>query len=156
MKGNDQVIECMNSLLADELTAINQYMVHAELCDNWGYERLHDAVQGRAVVEMKHAERLISRIIFLDGMPIVSLLREIHVGSDVPKQLQSDWNAEYGAIKAYNDGVRLCGEVGDNGTRAMLESILQDEEGHIDWIEAQQDEIAQMGLQDYLGEQTED
>ncbi len=156
MKGNEQVIECMNSLLADELTAINQYMVHAELCDNWGYERLHDAVQERAVTEMKHAERLISRMIFLDGQPIVSLLREIRVGSDVPKQLQSDWNAEYGAVKAYNDGVRLCREVGDNGTRALMESILQDEEGHIDWIETQQEEIAQMGLPDYLGEQTED
>jgi bacterioferritin len=153
MKGNDKVIETLNVQLADELTAVNQYMVHSEMCANWGYERLHKATEKRAIDEMKHAEKLIARILFLEGMPIVSNLNKITIGPDVEKQLKNDWNAEAGAVKAYNDAIRLAVEVGDNGTRELFESILKDEEDHIDWLEAQLDQVAQMGIQNYLVEQ---
>ena len=153
MKGNDKIIEKLNALLADELTAINQYMVHSEMCANWGYKRLHEAIEKRAIVEMKHAEKLIGRMIFLEGKPVVSSLNKINIGPEVEAQLKNDWAAEEGAIKAYNEGIRLAVEIGDNGTRELLESILTDEEDHIDWIEAQLDQIKQMGLQNYLAEQ---
>ncbi len=153
MKGNEQIIEKLNYMLADELAAINQYMVHSEMCDNWGYERLHAKIEERAFTEMRHAERIIARILFFEGRPIVSNLHKINIGADVEAQLKSDWAAEEGAIEMYNDGIRLAAEVGDNGTRDMLESILTDEEDHIDWIEAQLDQINQMGIQNYLVEQ---
>ncbi|HYA42487.1 MAG TPA: bacterioferritin [Syntrophobacteraceae bacterium] len=153
MKGNESVIEKLNDLLSDELTAINQYFVHAEMNENWGYERLHDKIRERAIQEMKHAEKLIARIIFLEGRPIVSNLKKISIGAEVPAQLQNDWEAEDGAIKSYNDGIRLCMELADNGSRELLDSILKDEEDHIDWIEAQQDEIKHMGVANYLVEQ---
>jgi bacterioferritin len=155
MKGNDKIIEKLNALLADELTAVNEYMVHSEMCANWGYERLHKAIEKRAIDEMKHAEKHIGRIIFLEGMPIVSNLNKITIGPDVEAQLKNDWAAEEGAIKAYNEAIRLAVEVGDNGTRELLESILKDEEDHIDWIEAQLDQINQMGIQNYLVEQVD-
>src|SRR5512136_2051809 len=107
MKGNDKIIERLNVLLADELTAINQYMVHAEMCANWGYERLHGMIQRRAIDEMKHAERLIERILFLEGKPTVSLLRKINIGAMVDAQHANDHTAEEGAIKSYNEGIRL-------------------------------------------------
>ena len=152
MKGNGQILEALNALLADELTAINQYMVHSEMCANWGYQRLHAAVEKRAIVEMKHAEKLIERILFLEGRPIVNKLNQIAIGSEVAAQLENDLLAEQAAVKAYNEGVRLAVEVGDNGTRALLESILTDEEEHVDWLEAQLDQIQQMGIQNYLVE----
>jgi bacterioferritin len=145
----------LNQRLADELTAINQYMVHAEMCDNWGYEELDEAIQARAVAEMKHAERLIARILFLEGKPIVSNLNPIHIGADVAAQHNRDWQAERDAIQAYNESIRLAVEARDNGTRELLESILADEEDHIDWIEAQQDQIAQMGIENYLARQVD-
>jgi bacterioferritin len=154
MKGNERILECLNDLLADELTAINQYMVHSEMCEDWGYDRLHEAVEGRAMDEMKHAEQLIGRIIFLEGRPIVSSLKAIHIGAEVEKQISNDWDAEAGAVKAYNTGIALAVEVGDNGTRELLESILKDEEDHIDWLETQQDQIAQIGIQLYLNKQS--
>ncbi len=153
MKGNDKVIETLNVQLADELTAVNQYMVHSEMCSNWGYERLHKAIEERAIEEMRHAEKLIGRIIFLEGMPIVSNLNKITIGPDVQTQLKNDWNAEAGAVKAYNNAIRQAVEAGDNGTRELFESILKDEEDHIDWLEAQLDQVAQMGIQTYLVEQ---
>jgi bacterioferritin len=153
MKGNDKVIERLNARLADELTAINQYMVHSEMCDNWGYERLHGAIEKRAVGEMKHAERLIARILFLEGRPTVGQLNKIDIGAQVDDQLAKDWAAEAAAVRDYNADIRLAAEVGDNGTREMFESILRDEEDHIDWIEAQLDQIKQMGLQNYLEKQ---
>jgi len=153
MKGNEKIIKTLNTLLADELTAISQYMVHSEMCDNWGYERLHKVVEKRAIDEMKHAEKLIARILFLEGQPVVSRLKEMHIGPDVEKQLKNDWNAEAGAIKAYNAGIRLAAELGDNGSRELLESILKDEEVHIDWLEAQLDQVSQMGIQNYLHQQ---
>jgi bacterioferritin len=153
MKGNEQIIETLNALLADELTAINQYMVHSEMCADWQYERLHQAIEQRAIEEMKHAESHIGRILFLDGIPVVSKLNEITIGPDVETQLKNDLKAEEGAVKAYNAGIRLAVEVGDNGTRELLESILKDEEAHVDWLEAQLDQIEQMGIQNYLVEQ---
>ncbi len=135
MKGNPKLIETLNSLLADELTAINQYIVHSEMCANWGYSKLHDQFEKRAIGEMKHAEILIARILFLEGTPIVSKLNDIHIGADVPKQLANDHVAEEGAIAAYNAAIQLAGEVGDFATREILEHILKDEDEHIDKIE---------------------
>lgn len=156
MKGNEKIIAKLNDLLSDELTAVNQYMVHAEMAVNWGYETLADSVEKRAIDEMKHAERLIDRILFLEGMPVVSAYKTINIGPDVEKQIGNDWTAEDGAIKSYNDGVKLAVEVGDNGSRELMESILKDEEDHIDWIEAQKDQIKQMGIQIYLSNQGKD
>ncbi|NTV35382.1 MAG: bacterioferritin [Anaerolineaceae bacterium] len=153
MKGNDQIIAKLNFLLADELTAVSQYMVHAAMCDNWGYEKLHAAIEKRAIEEMKHAETHIDRILFLEGLPIVSNLNKMSIGDKVEAQLRSDHEAEVGAIKAYNEAIKLAVDLGDNGTREMLDSILKDEERHIDWIEAQLDQISQMGIQNYLVEQ---
>ena len=153
MKGNDQIIAALNNLLSDELTAISQYMVHSEMCDNWGFEKLHKAVEGRAITEMKHAEKLIARIIFLEGIPIVSKLKKITIGADIEAQLKNDLAAEYGAVKGYNEAVRLAYELNDNGSRELFDSILTDEEDHVDWIEAQLDQVKMMGLQSYLVEQ---
>ncbi|HLA80526.1 MAG TPA: bacterioferritin [Thermoleophilia bacterium] len=153
MKGNERIIERLNDLLADELTGINQYMVHSEMCANWGYERLHKADEARAIQEMRHAEKLIGRIIFLEGKPVVSKLKNLSIGEDVGTQHRNDRAAEESAIRAYNEGIRLAVEVGDNGSRELLESILKDEEEHIDWLEAQLDQIAQLGIQNYLVEQ---
>lgn len=153
MKGNQKIIERLNARLSDELTAINQYMVHAEMCENWRYNKLHDVVLKRSITEMKHAEKIIARILFLEGMPIVNKINKITIGSDVEKQLKNDWTAEYDAIKFYNEDIHTAGEIGDTGTRELLESILTDEESHIDWIEAQLDQIKQMGIQHYLSEQ---
>ena len=153
MKGAQKVIEALNSLLADELTAVNQYMVHAEVCDNWGYNKLHENIQKRAIEEMKHAEKLIARIVFLEGIPIVSELRKMNIGSDVPKMFASDHVLEEGAIKAYNADILVCGDAQDYATREILESILNDEDRHIDGIEEVQDEIAHMGIQVFLSTQ---
>jgi bacterioferritin len=153
MKGNDRIIARLNDLLADELTAINQYMVQSEMCDNWGYEKLHKAFEKRAVDEMKHAERLIARVLFLEGTPIVSKLNKINIGAEVETQHANDLKSEQGAIQAYNESINLAVQVGDNGTRELLEQTLKDEEAHIDWIEAQLDQIRQMGIQNYLVEQ---
>lgn len=156
MKGNEKLIEKLNDLLSDELTAISQYMVHSEMCDNWGYEKLHKAVEKRAIDEMKHAEKLIARILFLEGIPVVSNLKQMHIGAVVEKQHNNDRISEEGAIKSYNEAIRLAVEIGDNGTRELLESILKDEEDHIDWLEAQIDQISQMGIQNYLALQLQE
>jgi bacterioferritin len=153
MKGNDRVVEKLNALLADELTAISQYMVQAEMCANWGYKHLAEVIEKRAMDEMKHAEKHISRIIFLEQKPVVSELNKIHIGEVVEAFHKNDWESESGAIQAYNAAIQVAVEVGDNGTRELLESILKDEEEHIDWIEAQLDQIKQMGIQVYLSEQ---
>lgn len=150
MKTDPKVIEALNSLLADELTAINQYMVHAEMCENWGYGKLHDAIQKRAIDEMRHAEKLIGRILFLEGTPIVSNLKEIHVGADVSKMFGNDHISESDAIKSYNAAIALCGDAKDFATREILEGILNDEDKHIDDIEATQDQMGQMGIQVFL------
>lgn len=153
MKGNEKVLEHLNARLTEELTAINQYMVHAEMCDNWKYKHLDEKIQKRAIDEMKHAEKLIARILFLEGRPNVSNLNKITIGVEVPKMHEYDREAEVMAIRGYNESIRLAVEVGDNGTRELLEGILKEEEDHIDWIEAQLDQIKQMGPQNYLVEQ---
>lgn len=153
MKGNPKLIATLNDLLADELTAINQYMVHSEMAEAWGYKKLHEAFEKRAIDEMKHAEKIIGRILFLEGTPIVSKYGPIYIGSDIPRQFQNDLKAEQGAVAHYNKAIAEAVTAADNGTRDMFEAILADEEAHIDWIEAQLDQIDQMGLQIYLAGQ---
>lgn len=150
MKGNEKLLSALNGLLADELTAINQYMVHSEMCDDWGYEKLHKHFEKRAIDEMKHAEKLIGRILFLEGIPVVSSLNKITIGSTVPKQLENDRAAETGAIKAYNEAIILAGEVKDYATRDILQEILNDEDAHMDGIESLESKIEQMTLQVFL------
>jgi bacterioferritin len=150
MKGDPKLIKALNALLADELTAINQYMVHSEMCDNWGYDKLHKTIEKRAIDEMKHAEKLIGRILFLEGLPIVSDLKKLFIGADIPKMFVNDQVAEQGAIKSYNEAIVLAGNLKDYATREILESILKDEDAHIDGIEEVQDQIKQMSLQIFL------
>jgi bacterioferritin len=154
VKSNIKIIDVLNALLADELTAINEYMVHSEMCANWGYDRLHERIEKRAIDEMKHAEKLIARIIFLEGKPTVSKVNPVHIGEDVPKQLQSDLAVETQAVQDYNEAIHLADKVGDAATRTLLEEILRDEDAHVDWLEAQLDQIAQMGAAVYLSTQT--
>ena len=154
MKGQEKVIAMLNTFLADELTAISQYIVHSEMCANWEYTKLHDAVEKRAIEEMKHAEKLIARILFLEGAPIVTNLNKMSIGASVDAQLKNDREAEFGAIKGYNEGIRLFLDLGDNGSRELIDENLKDEERHIDWLEAQLDQITQMGLENYLLSQT--
>jgi len=153
MKGNPQLIDELNNRLAEELGAINQYFVHAEMCEDWGYTPLQDEIKQRSIQEMRHAEQLIERILFLEGRPIVSNLSKITIGKQVEEMHKYDIAAEVDAIKNYNDTIKLAAEVGDNGTKSMLEQILQEEEQHLDWIEEQQDQIEQMGIQRYLSKQ---
>jgi len=153
MKGNAKLIETLNSLLSDELTAINQYMVHSEMCANWGYERLHKHFEKRAIEEMKHAEKLIARILFLEGTPTVSVLGKMSIGADVPRQLAGDHALEMGAIKSYNAAIKQAGDANDFATREILEHILQDEDRHIDGIEELQDQIGHMTLPIFLATQ---
>lgn len=150
MKGDANVLDVLNDLLADELTAINQYIVHAEMAENWGYGKLKKLVRARAITEMKHAEKLIERILFLDGMPIVSKLNPIRIGADVHKQLTHDLVAEMIAVKNYNKAVNVAMRAGDNATKELLESILKDEDGHVNQIEEKMDQIKQMGIQNFL------
>jgi len=156
MKGNEKLLGKLNDLRSDELTAVNQYMVHAEMDDNWAYTRLAESVEKRAIDEMKHAEKLIARILFLEGIPVVSSLKKITIGDAVEKQIANDWQAEFDAIKSYNDGIKLACSVDDHGTEQLLKAILKDEEDHIDWLEAQQDQIKQIGIQNYLAEQVKE
>jgi len=150
VKGNQELIDVLNSLLADELSAINQYMVHSEMAEDWGYHKLHEHLEKRAITEMKHAEKLIGRILFLEGMPVVSKLKEIKIGTDVEKQLTHDLAAEMGAVKAYNDAIILAGEARDFVTQDMLQEILNDEDHHIDEIEELKDQISHMTLPVFL------
>ncbi|HTX67693.1 MAG TPA: bacterioferritin [Thermoleophilia bacterium] len=153
MKGDAKVIDELNARLAEELTAISQYFVHAEMCEDWHYGRLAEDIKKRSINEMKHAEKLIERIIFLDGRPIVSKLNKMHVGAAVPDMHANDLAAELDAVKAYNASIRVCVEQKDEGTKELLESILADEEEHVDWLEAQLAQIEQVGREIYLAEQ---
>jgi bacterioferritin len=153
MKGDEKLIKVLNELLSDELTAISQYMVHSEMCDHWGYDKLHKAIEKQAVDEMHHAEWLIGRILFLEGMPIVSKLNEMKIGKNVLEMVTNDQEAELGAVKAYNAGIALASEVGDEATGDLLTTILKMEEGHHDWAKKQRAQIEQMGLENYLSNQ---
>lgn len=156
MKGNPKMLAVLDSLLADELTAINQYMVHSEMCDDWGYEKLHKHFEKRAIDEMKHAEKLIGRILFLEGIPTVSNLKKIFIGDTVEKQLANDHAAELDAIKAYNDAIILAGELKDFATRNFLQQILNEEDMHMDEIEGLQSQIEQMTLPVFLTTQVKE
>ena len=155
MKGNDKILNVLNSLLAGELTVINQYMVHSEMCDNWGYSKLHLAIRKQAMDEMHHAEWLIERIIFLDGLPTVSKLNTIKIGKTVSEMIRNDGEDELEVVRNYNDAIKLAHEVDDEGSVDLLTKILKMEEGHVDWAEIQRAQIEQMGLENYLVNQTE-
>ena len=153
MKGNLRVIQRLNELLADELTAINQYMVHGEMCANWGYKKLHDIIKQRAIGEMKHAEKLIERILFLEGTPTVGVLNKISIGKNIAEQFKNDSYAESEAIIFYNNSIKLAESNSDEGTADVLRTILADEEKHLDWLETQSQMIEQISLKNYLVEQ---
>jgi bacterioferritin len=155
MKGSDKVLKKLNMLLADELTAVGQYIVHSEMCDNWGYGKLHDAIKKRAIEEMKHAERLIERILFLEGTPDVSGMEKVIIGKDVEQQFRNDRDAEAEANKSYNESIVVCSDARDYGTLELLKSILIDEEQHLDWLETQLSLIKQIGNKNYLIEQVD-
>lgn len=150
MKGDAEVIKVLGSVLTAELTSINQYFLHAEMCENWHYKGLAARIRKEAIDEMKHAEKLIERILYLDGMPDVQSYSPIRIGKDIPQMYANDLALEQEAVKRLNDGITTCVQRGDNGSRELLVSILQDEEEHIDWIEAQIHQIQAMGLQNYL------
>jgi bacterioferritin len=150
MKGDTRLTKVLNDLLADELTAISQYMVHSEMCNTWGYGHLHKAIEKQAIDEMHHAEWLIERILFLEGMPNVSKLNKIRIGKTVQEMIGTDREDELGAIKSYNAAIALAGEVGDQSTADLLTNILKMEEGHTDWADKQRTQIAQMGIESYL------
>jgi bacterioferritin len=150
MKGNEKLIQALNGLLADELTAINQYVVHGEMAEDWGYGKLKKSVGARSITEMKHAEKLIERILFLEGIPNVGSLNKIHIGADVPQQCANDLAAEMTAVAGYNSAIKLATDLGDNATKEILEGILKDEDGHVNEIEEKLDQINQMGIQHFL------
>ena len=150
MKGNDELIEVLNELLADELTAINQYIVHAEMCEDWGYIELYNGFKKRSFEEMKHAESLIARILFLGGIPEVSKLLQMHIGATVDKMIVNDHLSEIDAIAAYNKAIKLAAEVGDNATKDFLQGILNDEDKHVDELEELMDQLEQMTLPIFL------
>ena len=154
MKSNEKLLKTLNELLAEELTAISQYMVHSEMCDNWGYEKLHKAIEKQAVDEMHHAEWLIGRIIFVEGVPIVSNLRPMKIGKNVSEMVSNDEEAELGAIQAYNVGIQLAGAVSDQSTADLFTTILKEEEEHYDWNKKQLAQIEQISLENYLSNQT--
>jgi bacterioferritin len=153
MKGDPKIIDILNDVLTSELTAINQYFVHGEMCDNWGYQHLHDRIRKHSIGEMKHAESLIERVLFLEGIPNVQRLGKITIGENVPEQLAFDLVLEMDAVKRLNAGIESCRQADDNNSRHLLEEILEDEEEHIDWIEAQLALIEQVGAANYLAQQ---
>ena len=153
MKGDPKVIDFLNQVLKAELTAINQYFLHAEMCENWGYERLATLIRKESIEEMQHAEKLIERILYLDGSPNMSDYFKINIGQTVEQQYKNDVQLEYDAVKRLNDGIQLCIAQNDGGSRELAEKILSDEEHHIDWLEAQLHAIAEMGYQNYLAQQ---
>ena len=153
MKGNDQVIEALNRALTIELTAINQYFCQAKMCQNWGYTRLYQKHYHESLGEMKHAEMLIERILFLEGTPEIARYDVIRVGTNVREQFENDLKLELGGVKLYNETIALCNQVGDHGTRDLLEPILRESEEHVDWLETQLSLINDIGVQNYLTEQ---
>lgn len=154
MKGNSEVLSVLGDVLCAELTAINQYFIHAEMCENWKYDRLAGKIREESIEEMKHAEIVIERILFFDGAPNLQKYMKIKVGDSVKAQFNNDLKLELEAVKRLNDGIAICREQGDNGSRELLEKILEDEERHIDWIEAQLHQIKEMGYENYLSAQT--
>jgi bacterioferritin len=156
MQGNAAILKILNDLLTNELTAINQYFIHAKMCQNWGYQRLASKIRAESIDEMKHADEVIERILFLEGIPNLQKLNKLHVGQTVKEQLQSDLELEYSAIKFLNEGIAAARKAGDNGSEDLMTRILVGEEEHTDWLEAQLELIKQVGEQNYLAQQMRD
>ncbi|HKD06490.1 MAG TPA: bacterioferritin [Bryobacteraceae bacterium] len=156
MKGSAKVIAALNEALKEELTAINQYFLHAEMCENWHYQKLAERIKKESIDEMKHAEALIERILFLDGIPNMTELMQLSVGSNVKSQLESDLKLELAAVEMYNRFVQLARDEKDNSSRELFEHLLKDEEQHVDWLEAQMHQIQEMGYERYLSQQIRD
>ena len=156
MKGKPEVLKSLQEMLEEELGALNQYFLHSEMCENWGYEGLSKRVKKLSITEMKHAERLIERMLFLEGAPNLSELPKLNVGSDVKRQLENDLELEHGAVRDYNGAIAVCRNAGDNGTADLLKAILADEEEHVDFFEEQLGLIGQIGMQNYLAQQLEE
>ena len=154
MRGNDQVIAQLNQALKEELTAINQYFLHAEMCHNWGYHKLGDYIKKQSIDEMKHAEELIERLLFLDATPTMEYM-ELNVGQSVKTQLEADLKLEVNAVAMYNKAVQVSRDAGDDASRELFSKLLKDEEAHVDWLEAQLHQIQEMGYERYLSNQTE-
>jgi len=153
MKGDRRIIDLLNDVLTAELTAINQYFVHGEMCENWGFERLMHVIRKHSIGEMKHAEEVIERILFLEGIPNMQRMGKINIGENVPEILKLDLALEMDALPRLNKGIEVCREVGDNNSRHLLEEILEDEEEHVDWLESQLALIEQVGVENYLAQQ---
>ena len=153
MKGNEQVIAVLNQVLRKELTGINQYFLHAKMCQNWGYDRLYKSLWDESIGEMKHADEIIGRILFLEGVPNISAYDKIAVGSDVKQQLENDLSLEGAALTILHPGIKTCVEASDDSSRELLEHIVVDEEKHVDWIESQLHQMSEVGYQNYLAQQ---
>ena len=156
MKGNPKVIAALNEALKEELMAINQYFLHAEMCEAWHFTRLGDYIKKQSIDEMKHAESLIERILFLDATPNLTDPMQLSIGKNVKEQLESDLKLEIGAVALYNNAVRIAREEGDNASRELFERLLKDEEEHVDWLEAQVYQIQEIGYERYLSQQIRD
>jgi bacterioferritin len=156
MKGNDDVIEVLDAVLSAELTAVNQYVIHARMCQNWRYKRLAEFTLKESIEEMKHAQAVIDRILYFDGAPNMQKYMKINVGRTIPEQFQLDLQLEYEAVARLNAGIEVARAKDDNGTRALLEHILTDEEEHVDWLEAQLQQIKDIGVENYLSQQIEE
>ena len=155
MKGNDEVIQVLQEVLSAELTAVNQYFIHARMNENWGYKKLAEHIRKESIEEMMHAQKVIDRILYFDGAPNMSKYMKINVGKDVPEQFRNDLAVEYQAVPRLNKGIEVARAIGDNGTRALLEAILEEEEEHVDWLEAQIGLIKEIGVENYLARQIE-
>jgi bacterioferritin len=156
MQGNPKVIAVLNEALKEELAAINQYFLHAEMCENWHYSRLGDYIKKQSIDEMRHAEALIERLLFLDATPSLTEPMQINVGRNVKEQLESDLKLEIGAVSMYNRAIQLARDEGDNGSRELLERLVKDEEEHVDWLEAQLYQIGEIGYERYLSQQVKE
>src|ERR1700733_2674962 len=155
MKGNPTVLEQLNHALRDELTAINQYFLHSEMSENWGYKKYSKYIKKQSIDEMKHAEMLMERILFLDGIPMMEPM-SLAIGRTVREMIESDLKLEHEAVASYNESIRLCVENRDNGSRDLFVKLLRDEEGHVDWLEAQVHQINEIGFEEYLITQSEE
>ena len=155
MKGKSEVVSILNEMLQEELCAINQYMIHAEMCENWGYKKLGRFIKKQSIGEMKHAEHLMERVLFLEGTPDVNNMPKVRVGKDVPQQIEFDLALEKGAVASYNRAIEICRKVSDNASADFLLVILKDEEEHVDFLETQLEVISKIGLENYLTQQIE-
>jgi bacterioferritin len=153
MRGHPDVLKELNAALSAELSAIVQYMVQSEMCENWGYERLYEVIRSRAMVEMRHAEGLIERILYLDGTPEVAVALQPEIGDNVKAQLEAGLKDEIASVRMYNDAIKVCERAADNGSRDLFQHMVENEEEHIDWIQAQLHDIEEMGMQNYLAQQ---